>query len=180
MGNPLLGNVLASAFGRNNNNAAGMGGGLRNAALGALLGRMMSRGGGTGRASGNRGMLLAMLLPLAMNWVRRNGGIGPVLDRFRQSGLGPQADSWVSTGANEPAPADTVRRVVGDDEIAQMAAKLGVDEGQVSEAFSEILPELTDKLTPQGHVPPDADDSLEGGHDQLQAALRELHEQTPH
>ena len=182
MGNPLLGDVLANAFGRNNNsrmNPGGMGGGLRNAALGALLGRMMSRGGAGGiggmRGSGNRGMLLAMLLPLAMNWVQKNGGIGAVLDKFKQSGLGSQARSWVSTGANEPAPPETVRQVIGDDDIAQMAAKLGVSEEEVSQAFSEILPEMTDQLTPQGHVPPDADESLKGGRDALQDALRELH-----
>ena len=39
---------------------------------------------------------------------------------------------------------------------------------------------FTDQLTPEGHVPPNADQSLQDGRDVLQSALHELHEQMQH
>ena len=62
------------------------------------------------------GLLLAMLLPLAMQWVQRNGGVGGLLERFRQKGYSQQAASWVSTGENEPLSTHAVSEVVVDDE----------------------------------------------------------------
>ena len=93
----------------------GMGGALGGIALGSVLAGMM-RGRGQGQVSGRNGVpvpggshpygnqtaLLVMLLPLAMRWVQRNGGMGAVLDKFRQKGMTRQAQSWMSTGANEP------------------------------------------------------------------------------
>jgi uncharacterized protein YidB (DUF937 family) len=182
MGNPLLGQILTSALTRGANARGGalggLGGGLGGAALGGLLAGMVGRG--ERRPGSNRGMLLALMLPLAMQWVQRNGGIGNVLGKLRQQGMGRQADSWVSTGDNHPVSPDDVQRLVGDDEIAAMAARLGVPREQVSQAFAEILPELTDKLTPQGTLPPNADQALEGGHSELEKALHELHEDAQH
>ena len=98
MRNPLLAQVLGSVFanslrGRANPGpfgraggalpSGGLGGGLGGAALGSVLGGMMTRRAGAGRG-GNRGMLLALLLPIAMQWVQRNGGIGAVLEKYRQ------------------------------------------------------------------------------------------------
>lgn len=182
--NPMLGQVLGGLFGQamrrrgtggmggGLGGTGGMGGGLGGAlggvALGSVLAGMM-RGRGSqpmgvpagGRPYANRTALLVMLLPLAMRWVQRNGGMGAVMDKFRQKGMGGQAQSWMSTGENEPIDDQAVEQVVGQDELRQMAQRLGVPEEQVAQAFAEIMPEMVDKMTPQGQMPPEADEVLD-------------------
>jgi uncharacterized protein YidB (DUF937 family) len=191
MANPLLGQILANAFGNRmqgqspmnspglGGGMGGLGGGLGGAALGSLIaglaGRRTGGLGGGMRPSGNRGLLLALMLPLAMRWVQRNGGIGSVLDRFRQRGLGDQAHSWVSTGPNRDVSAQDVQSVVGQDEIAQFASQLGVPQEDVAQAFAEILPELTDKLTPDGKVTEESREALDAGQSTLERELADLH-----
>jgi uncharacterized protein YidB (DUF937 family) len=119
-------------------------------------------------------MLLAMLLPFAMRWVQRNGGIGAVLDKFRQKGYQKQAASWVAPGDNEPIEVEAVDNVVGREELSRIAERLGVPQEEVAEAFAEILPEMTDQLSPEGQVPPQADEALEHGRRQFEQELQQI------
>jgi len=189
MANPLLGQILGSVFanamrGRARSGPfganAGSGGGL-----GDLLGGMMGRGGApaggarSGSPFGGRGALLAMLLPFALQWVQRNGGLGAVLDRFQQKGYRDQANSWVSTGANQMLDMRMVDDVVGSDELSRLSQQLGVPEQEVAQGFAEILPEMVDQLTPEGQVPPEADDALVGGLSELERELSQLTTNAP-
>jgi uncharacterized protein YidB (DUF937 family) len=177
--NPLLGQVLGSVLGGGGLGGMLGGGGLGGGGLGGILGSVLGNRSqqpsdaapGAAPSSGNHSALLLMLLPLAMRWVQRNGGIGAVLDKFRQNGLGAQAQSWVGTGSNQPVDSQAVQQVVGDDELRQMAQRLGVPEQQVAQAFAQIMPQMVDKLTPQGQVPQQADDTIEHGARQLEQLL---------
>jgi uncharacterized protein YidB (DUF937 family) len=164
----VLGSVLGGAAGQQG--LPGGLGGLGNlGGLGGMLGNVL--GGNSGGAdaggqtapSGGKGAMLAMLLPLAMEMIQRNGGVGAMLDKFRQQGLGQQVNSWVSTGSNQPVSADAVTNAVGSDEIANMAQQLGVPEDQVAGGLAHILPHVVNHLTPDGNVSPDADDTLSAG-----------------
>lgn len=190
MANPLVGQVLGSVFanamrgrGRPGPFTANAGTGLGGAALGGILAGMVGRGRTTapGRRGlgGNQGLLLALLLPYAMRWVQRNGGVGAVLERFRQKGLGPHADSWVSTGANHLLRAEEADQVIGGEEISRVAHQLGVPESEVADGFAEIMPEMVDKLSPEGQVPPEADDALEAGRSELEKELSQLTQGAP-
>src|SRR5512133_785182 len=137
MANPLLGQVLGSVFAnamrgraRGGPFAANAGGGL-GGALGGMLGQGGVASAGRRGLGSNRGLLLALLLPYAMRWVQRNGGVGGVLDRFRQKGLASHADSWVSAGSNEPLRAEDADEVIGGEEISRVAHALGVPEREV-------------------------------------------------
>ena len=186
MANPLLGQILGGVFanamrGRARRGPFGDARGMsaREGGLGDLLGGMMGRGmpmGGARRGGlgGNRGMLLAMLLPYAMQWVQRNGGIGAVLDKFKKKGFGRHAQSWVSTGANDLLLASDVNNVVGSEELSRLARQLGVPEDEIADGFGEILPEVVDKLSPDGQLPPEADDALDAGLSELEKALHEM------
>jgi uncharacterized protein YidB (DUF937 family) len=129
--------------------------------------------GGT-RPYANRTALLVMLLPLAMRWVQKNGGMGAVLDRFRQQGLGKQAQSWVSTGPNDGIDERAVEQVVGSGELQQMAQRLGVPESEVAQAFAEIMPNMVDKLTPSGELPPEADDVIDESRQALEKEIQDV------
>lgn len=195
MANPLLGQILGSVLSRGMRGRASsgpFGGGAGSGSgggLGDLLGGMMGRGGvggagmggglPTGRGTGgglggNRGLLVAMLLPLAMQWVQRNGGVGAVLDRFRQKGYREQADSWVSTRGNQMLDTRAVDDVVGSEELSRLSRELGVPEHDVADGFAEIFPEMVDQLSPEGQLPPDADDALNGGLSEIEQEMSRL------
>jgi len=167
MANDLLSQVLGSVLGGNTassqaqDNPLGGLGGLGGMLGGMLGGRAQPAGGGDGDSPlAGKGALLAMLLPLAMQWVQRNGGVGGLLDRFKQQGYGQQAASWVSTGENEPLSAEAVNEVMGGDELSQLSQQLGVPTDQVAGGLAELLPQLVNQLTPAGEVTPDADATL--------------------
>jgi uncharacterized protein YidB (DUF937 family) len=175
MANDFLGQILGRVLGGASSGEAGVpaGGGLGDV-LGQVLGGAPRTGNGNSPASGHRGMLMALLLPLALQWVQRNGGIGAVLDRFRQHGYGAQANSWVAAGPNQRLGAEQVGEVVGPDELSRLAQQLGVDRQQVAGGLAEILPQVVDQLTPNGHMPPDADKTLDDGRITLEQALGEI------
>lgn len=181
--NPVLGQVLGGVLGHamsrrgmrgGMGGLAGRGGGLGGAALGGVLGGMLGgRRGPVGRSAGGGGRtaLLLVLLPMAMRWVQNNGGMGAVLERFRDRGYGRQAQSWVEARDNEPLDEQAVEQVVGHDELSRMAQRLGVPEHQVAQAFAEIMPEMVDQLSPEGRLPPEADELLADGRDELEREL---------
>lgn len=124
---------------------------------------------------GNRNAMLALMLPLVMAWVRRNGGVRNVLSRVNQHGYAPHAASWIGTGGNDPLPADAAHQLLGDDELGAMASQLGVGRDEAAQGFAEVLPEVVDQLSPQGQLPDDADDRLDAGQSVLDRMLQQLH-----
>lgn len=125
--------------------------GLLDSILGGAL------GGGAG-GQGNQGT--AALVQLAMQLLagnagqggRSGGGVMEVLQQFQQAGLGSQADSWVGTGQNMPISPEQLMQVFGRGRVEQMAASSGMDVDQVSSGLSDLLPQLIDRVTPQGRV----------------------------
>ena len=173
----VLGGVFSQAMRRRGMGGGGLGG-LGGVAMGSVLGGMLGRGAGLPARRGGVGMnrtaLLVMLLPLAMRWVQRTGGVGAVLDKFKQQGYGRHAQSWVDTGQNDTLDDKAVEQVVGQDELRQMAQKLGVPEQDVAQAFAEIMPEMVDKLSPAGRVPHEADDVLDEGRQTLEKEIEDV------
>jgi uncharacterized protein YidB (DUF937 family) len=124
-----------------------------------------------GSPLGGKGALLAMLLPLAMQWVQRNGGIGAVLERFQQKGYSQQAASWMSTGSNQLVGSEAIGEVVGAEELSRLSQQLGVGQDEVASGLAQILPEVVNHLTPQGDLPGDADHVLDAGLSALEQML---------
>jgi uncharacterized protein YidB (DUF937 family) len=124
----------------------GKGGGL-----GGLAGALGGGGGGGGTAG-----MVSALLPM-LGGLLAGGGLNKVLAGFQAQGMGSQADSWVGTGPNEAVSSGQVQEVIGDDEIAQIAEKLGVSQKQAAQAIAEVLPQVVDRVSPDGQLPPEAD-----------------------
>lgn len=130
--------------------------------LGGLLG---GKGGGgiggalgglTGSKSGGAGGMMGALIPM-LGGMLAGGGLSKLLSGFQAQGLSSQADSWVGTGPNEPVTAGQVGQVIGDDEIAQIAEKLGVSHEEAAQAIAEVLPQVVDRVSPEGQLPPEED-----------------------
>ena len=85
------------------------------------------------------------------------GGLNKLLSGFHANGQSSQADSWVGTGPNEPVTAGQVSQVIGDDQIGQIAEKLGVSHDEAAQAIAEVLPQVVDTVSPDGQLPPEQD-----------------------
>lgn len=123
--------------------------------LDSILGGAIGQGAG---AQGNQGT--AALMQLAMQLLadnagqggRSGGGLMELLQQFQQAGLGAQADSWVGTGQNMPISPEQLMQVFGRGRVEEMAASSGMGVDQVSSGLSDLLPQLIDRVTPQGRV----------------------------
>lgn len=85
------------------------------------------------------------------------GGLRDLIGQFRQKGAGETADSWVSTGSNRRISAQELEQALGADAIDDLAAQAGVPREQLLAELSEKLPEVVDKLTPDGRLPTEAE-----------------------
>ena len=126
-------------------------GGGMNSALVALLpvvlGMLANRQGGGGGAG-----FSAMGLG-ASGGAGGLGGLGGLLEQLTQSGYGQQANSWVGTGRNEPIEPQAWSSVFGSDKLAAIAAQAGLSEDETRHGLSELMPEVVDRLTPEGQMP---------------------------
>ena len=104
-------------------------------------------------AGGGLADVLGQVLGGAAGGRGATGGLGGLLEQLQQAGFGEQADSWVSRGANKPIPPDAMTQIFGRDGIEQISRQAGISEDEASRGLSELLPEVVDRVTPDGDVP---------------------------
>ncbi len=80
------------------------------------------------------------------------GGLGDIVDSFRKSGLGAKAESWVGTGANEPVSEPEIAKGLGPDVLDGLAEQTGLSREELLKRLSAVLPEMVDKMTPNGRL----------------------------
>ncbi len=114
-------------------------------------------------AGGNQAQGGNLLLQIALSMLQQNGGLEGVLGKFRQGGLAQQADSWVSTGQNMNISADQLQQVFGSSTINDLASRLGMPADQASSAMAQMLPDIINRLTPQGQVPENSNEEISQG-----------------
>ena len=94
------------------------------------------------------------LMATVMNLVGgKSGGLDGLIGQFASKGLGDVIGSWVGTGKNQSISPDQIQSVLGSDQIKNIASKLGMDTNAVKSQLSNLLPQVVDKLTPDGKVP---------------------------
>jgi uncharacterized protein YidB (DUF937 family) len=81
------------------------------------------------------------------------GGLADIIDRFRNTGSGAAADSWVAKGPNEPITPNHTESALGSDLIDMLVKKTGLSREELLSRLSKVLPEAVDKLTPDGRLP---------------------------
>ena len=116
----------------------GVGGGAAGAgqsSMGGILGNLGSALGGAGAG----GLL--------------SGGIGELLERFKQAGQGDAAESWIRTGPNQEVSPSQVRQAIGPDVLAALEQQTGLSQEELLARLSRELPSAVDKYTPEGRVP---------------------------
>ena len=81
------------------------------------------------------------------------GGLGELVEQFRNAGQARKADSWVSAGQNEPIDEREMEQALGPDLLERLAQQTGLDRQELLRRLSQMLPETVDKLTPEGRLP---------------------------
>jgi uncharacterized protein YidB (DUF937 family) len=81
------------------------------------------------------------------------GGISGLVDKFKQSGLGDVAASWVGTGENKPVSPQQLEDALGADKVAELAKQAGIPADKGAEVLSQVLPSVVNEMTPDGVVP---------------------------
>ena len=82
-----------------------------------------------------------------------SGGLRDLVDRFRQNGQGQAADSWVSTGPNQPLKTDQLAQAIGPDALNTLSKQTGLSREELLSRLTPELPEAVDKFTPEGRLP---------------------------
>ena len=81
------------------------------------------------------------------------GGLQGMLETFKGKGLGEIISSWIGTGENQAISKDQILEALGKDQVQKMAEKVGISQEEASGGLASLLPEIIDKLTPNGKLP---------------------------
>jgi uncharacterized protein YidB (DUF937 family) len=144
----VLGLLAYKAFQAVNKSGDGKGGGI-----GDWMRKTFGDGtpgggdGGTGSGSGGERQAGKIL----------SGGLNDVVGQFQKSGEGDAVKSWVGTGANQPITPDVLAKVLTEEQIATLMAQTGLSREELLKGMSRELPQVVDKLTPEGRVPAPAE-----------------------
>jgi uncharacterized protein YidB (DUF937 family) len=127
--------------------AGGAPGGLGDI-LGGLLGGKPGAPSGGGLPGGLGGLLAGAGAGSVLS-----GGLGSLLKDLQDNGQGGAARSWVGTGPNEDIEPGDLGKALGADTINALTSQTGMSRAELLEGLSKQLPELVDKLTPDGRLP---------------------------
>jgi uncharacterized protein YidB (DUF937 family) len=82
-----------------------------------------------------------------------SGGLNDLFRQFQQGGQGDVAQSWIGTGPDKAIAPGDLANVLGEDRIKTLMAQSGMSRDELIAGLSQQLPELIDRLTPQGRIP---------------------------
>jgi uncharacterized protein YidB (DUF937 family) len=100
------------------------------------------------------GVVGAEMASVASQLIAKHGGVSGIVNQLQQQGLGATVNSWIGTGANQPISPDQVHQAFGPEVIGELAAKAGMTPQELAQKLAQVLPQVVDKLTPNGAVPP--------------------------
>ena len=139
--------------------------GLLDSVLGAVMNQQGGQSAGTSSTTGGLGGLGGLIGLVASNpqllqiitGMLSNGGteggLGGLIGKFQQAGLGDAMRSWIGNGPNQSVSPDQMTSALGEDTISQIAAQLGLSQGEAAGQLSQVLPEVINQLTPAGQAP---------------------------
>ena len=146
----LLG-LLAVAGYQNRDKIAEMLGGAKQGAGGP--GAPNASGGTDGGVLGKLGGLLGGASAGSV----LSGGLGELVERFKQNGQGQAADSWVGKGPNQPIGPTQLEQAIGPDVLNSLSQHTGLSREELLSRLTRELPPAVDKFTPDGRLPSEAE-----------------------
>ncbi len=135
--------------------------GLLDSVLGSVMGGNQQQAGAAAGAGGLGGLIAMVasnpqMLQVITGMLSNDGGqggLGGLMAKFQQAGLGDAASSWVGSGDNQAVTGEQMSGALGESTMADLAAKMGMSQGDAAGSLADMLPGLIDKLTPNGSAP---------------------------
>lgn len=81
------------------------------------------------------------------------GGLQGIVQTLNNKGMGPQVQSWIGSGQNQPISGSDIQRVVDPAKLQQMAQQQDMSTDEFSNHVAQALPDMVDQATPEGMVP---------------------------
>jgi uncharacterized protein YidB (DUF937 family) len=81
------------------------------------------------------------------------GGLGGLLNKLEQGGLGNATNSWVGPGQNQPVSPGQLGSALGPNIIKTLSQMTGLSEDDLTKQLSQGLPVIVNTLTPNGRLP---------------------------
>lgn len=118
-----------------------------------LLDSIIGQVTGTSPDAGDSGQ--GGLLEVVTNLINNpeTGGIQGLVSTFKEKGLEDSVASWIGTGQNLPISGEQIQAVLGSEQLQTIAQKLGLSSTEASSGLASLLPQVIDKLTPDGQLP---------------------------
>src|SRR5690348_4641219 len=126
---------------------------------GAPAGGNIGAPGTEPNVAGNLGDLLKGVLGGGAAGSALSGGLNDLLKQLQQNGQGDAANSWVGTGQNKAIAPKDLANALGADRINALMAYSGMSREDMLSGLSKHLPNVVDKLTPEGRLPTEAEAS---------------------
>lgn len=84
-------------------------------------------------------------------------GLSGLVEKFRNGGLEEIINSWIGTGANKPVSPNQLQQTLGSETVDGLVRETGMPREDLLSQLSRLLPEVIDKLSPNGKLPQDSD-----------------------
>src|SRR6516225_931154 len=81
------------------------------------------------------------------------GGLGGLLNKLQQGGLGDVTKSWVGNGQNQPVSPNQLGSALGPSILKTVSQLTGLSEEDLTKQLSQVLPGVVNGLTPNGRLP---------------------------
>ena len=82
-----------------------------------------------------------------------SGGIGELLEQFKQNGQGDAAQSWINQGPNRELTPPELKQAIGPDVLQKLEQQTGLSQQEILDRLSRELPTAVDQYTPDGRLP---------------------------
>jgi uncharacterized protein YidB (DUF937 family) len=121
--------------------------------FGSILGEVLK-----GALSGNVPQQQHQHLPDIFGELLKNtdiGSIGGLLKQLQEGGLERQIGSWLGNGQNLPVTPTQIREALGNEQVKQIAQKMGIPVDDVLKLLTQFFPEAVNQASPDGELSPD-------------------------
>jgi uncharacterized protein YidB (DUF937 family) len=99
------------------------------------------------------GVIGAEVTHLVAGMIQSHGGLQGLVSQFEQQGMGNVVQSWIGNGSNLPISAEQLQQVLGNDKVAALAQKFGIEPQELMQKLAAALPKAVDQMTPGGTIP---------------------------
>ncbi len=85
------------------------------------------------------------------------GGLSDLIGKLSQGGAGPQVNSWVGHGENQPIQPGQLGGALGQNVLNELSTRTGMSQQELLNQLAVALPQIINHMTPNGRMPTLAD-----------------------